>query len=91
MTIILYIISKFVQITLFGILGAMVCRSLLSLFVVPEESILYIFLAYVTEPVILPFRILLERLNIGQELPIDLSMLVAYASLSMIIGFLPVI
>jgi uncharacterized protein YggT (Ycf19 family) len=69
----------------------MLGRVLLQFFVNPEESRLYAFLFFLSEPVILPFRILFAKFNIGQNTPLDMPFLTACLSLSLIQMFLPVI
>lgn len=57
-------------------------RALLSWF--PVSSGIYDFLHTVTEPVIMPVRILFDRLGIDVSIPIDLPFLVTYILLSVV-------
>ena len=57
-------------------------RALLSWF--PVSSGIYDFLHMVTEPVIMPVRILFDRLGIDVSIPIDLPFLVTYILLSVV-------
>lgn len=91
MEILLYILAKSVAIYLSVATYAMLGRVILQFFVNPEESRLYALLFFVTEPVILPFRLLLAKFNIGQNTPLDIPFITACLGISMIQMFLPVI
>ena len=91
MEIIFYILAKSVAIYLNIATYAMLGRVLLQFFVNPGESRLYALLFFVTEPLILPFRLLLAKLNIGQNTPIDMGFITACLGISLIQMFLPVI
>lgn len=69
----------------------MLGRVILGLFVQPEESRLYMLLFYLSEPVIMPFRILFSVLNIGQGTPFDMPFMAACLGLSFLQLFLPII
>ncbi len=88
---ILYILAKSVAIYLNLATYAMLGRVLLQFFANPEESRLYALLFMVTEPLILPFRLLLAKFNIGQNSPLDISFITACFGISLIRMFLPVI
>ena len=60
---------------------AMFIRAILSLFMA-EDNAISSFLYTITEPIILPVRRLLEKFNILQGLPIDISFLITYLLLS---------
>ena len=60
----------------------MLIRALLSWF--PAVSGIYDFLHLVTEPIIMPVRILFDKMGIDSSLPIDLPFLVTYILLSVI-------
>ena len=60
---------------------AMFIRAILSLFMT-EDNAISSFLYTITEPIILPVRRLLEKFNILQGLPIDISFLITYLLLS---------
>ena len=89
----LYIIAKTIDVLLSAVSIAMLIRAFLPLIMreKTEESRLYLFVLVVTEPFVLPFRLLLYKLNIGQNIPIDLSFTVAYIALMLIRLFLPAI
>ena len=50
-------------------------RAVLSLFGASEDNRVLLFAAYVTEPVIWPFRALFDRLGLFEESPIDVPFL----------------
>ena len=60
------------------LLWAMLLRALLPFFIKAEENRFYLFLMVVTEPFVIPVRVIMEKLGIGQNTPIDLSFMIAY-------------
>ncbi len=86
-----YVIAKTVEILLSVISFAMLMRVLLQFFVDVEENKLFVMCVAITEPFIIPFRLILAKFNIGQDSPLDIGFMVAYISLSAISIFLPVI
>ena len=68
----------------------MLLRAILSFFV-DQESVLLTFCIAVTEPVILPFRMLLSRFESLDRLPLDIPFLVTYIAIAILGGVLPVI
>ena len=91
MIIFLQIIAKTVSIALSFIMYAMMARALLPLFVNPMESRVYYFVYAITEPVVIPFRWIFYKLNIGQNSPFDISFFFAYIALMFTNAILPVI
>lgn len=67
-----------ISITLTVLLWAMLLRAILPFIVNPEENRFFFFLLVITEPFVLPVRVILEKLGIGQNTPIDMSFMVAY-------------
>ncbi len=66
---------------------AMLIRAIMSWF--PTESNKFEnFLYMITEPLIMPVRLLFEKLNWFQGLPVDISFFVTYLILSLLILFL---
>lgn len=65
---------------------AMLARAILSWF--PVENRIVDFLYTVTEPFIYPVRILFERMNWFQNLPIDISFMVSYLLISLIVALI---
>ena len=88
---IFYVLAKTVALYLGLCMYLMLARAILSWFVVPEESRLYMLCAFLTEPVILPFRLLFGWLGIGVGMPIDLAYLASVLALTLINSLLPVI
>lgn len=86
-----YILAKVVAVYLGIATYSMLGRVLLQFFVVPEESRLYALLFFISEPVIVPFRLLFAKLNIGQGIPFDMPFMAACLALSVIRLFLPYI
>ena len=66
---------------------AMFIRAIISWFPIDENKFTN-FLYSVTEPVILPIRLLFEKLGWFQNLPIDISFFVTFLLLSLISGLL---
>ena len=85
------IIANFVLIALGFIQLAMLVRAILSLLGFDESGTLGAFLALVTEPVILPARILLSRVQALDGFPLDFSFLLTYFLLTLISGALPAV
>ncbi|MBQ8641747.1 MAG: YggT family protein [Clostridia bacterium] len=76
------------QMTLSVLLGAlellMLGRAILSWFPMDEDNALMRFLHAMTEPVIYPVRVLLERLDLFQGLPIDMSFFFTFILISIL-------
>ena len=68
----------------------MLLRAILSFFV-DQESVLLTFCIAVTEPVILPFRLLFSRFESLDRIPFDIPFIVAYFSLAILGRVLPVV
>lgn len=66
---------------------AMFIRAVLSFFPI-EEGAIHSFLALVTEPFILPVRILFDKLNIAVGIPLDIPFFVTYLILTVLSMFL---
>ncbi len=86
---ILEIIARTVSLFLAFEQFAMFGRAILSWFIRYEGNPIMTFLVLVTEPVILPFRLLLSRFEALERIPVDISFLVAYIALSLIQALLP--
>jgi uncharacterized protein YggT (Ycf19 family) len=65
----------------------MLARAILSWF--PIDNGFVNFLHAITEPFVLPIRLLFERLNWFTGLPIDISFFVSYLLISALLIFLP--
>lgn len=86
--VVLYILAEVVRLALELFLLAMFVRAILSWFV-REETPLMAFLMTITEPVILPFRILTGKISALRTLPIDIAYLLAYIAVSILVSILP--
>ena len=83
----LQIVSNVVVLLLMAVQLAMLLRAILSWF--PMDSNRFTdFLYSITEPFIYPIRLLFERMNWFQSLPIDMSFMFTYLILSVIIMLL---
>ena len=81
------IIKQVVIILLTTVQFAMLARAILSWF--PIDNRFVDFLHAITEPFIIPVRMLFEKMNWFSGLPIDMSFFVTYILLSVILIFLP--
>lgn len=72
---VLYILMRAVLMVVIVLDVALLLRAVLSLFGVDEETAVGALLYFITEPVILPIRALLDRLGWFDGLPIDMSFL----------------
>lgn len=88
---VLIVIAKTISILLSLVTTAMFLRAIVSFIPSLQETRFCAFLLVVTEPVIMPVRYLMQRFNIGQDLPIDLSFTITYFLLIFIEALLPVI
>ena len=89
---VLYILAKCIAVLLSAVSFAMFLRAILSFFMPdPQSSRTMYFLCLITEPFIIPVRVLMQRLNIGQNSPIDWSFFVTYLILAVLEWFLPII
>lgn len=87
MELILIVLRNTVQVLILALQLAMFIRAIFSWFPMDENKFTD-FLYAVTEPVILPVRLLFERLGWFQNLPIDISFFVTFLILSLIGGLL---
>ena len=86
---VLVVIAKIVSLLLSIVSTAMFVRAICSFIPPVTETRFFTFLLVITEPVVMPARFLLYKLNIGQQLPIDLSFTIAYFLLIFIEMLLP--
>lgn len=91
MELVLYLFAKTVSIILEVVSIAMMVRMILSFFISSPENKLYMLSCFITEPFIIPVRILLERLNIGQDTPIDMAFFFTSIIIWLLQVFLPII
>ena len=86
----LQIIASFVSVLLDAVMLCMFVRMIMSFFA-PEGGRFSMFLACVTEPFIIPVRVLLSKFNILQDSPIDWSFTISYLVLVIVRTLLPMI
>ena len=84
MKLFLVLTVNFVDLILTAVLFAMLIRALLSIFMMGEESKFAMILYYFTEPFIIPVRMLLQKLNLFQGTPLDLSFFLTSILLAMV-------
>ena len=88
---VLIVIAKTISILLSLVSTAMFLRAIVSFVPAWQETRFNALLITITEPVILPVRFLMQKFNIAQNLPIDLSFTITYFLLIFIEMLLPVI
>lgn len=88
---ILYILCTTLELYVYFLQSAMLLRALLSFFPAAQESPLAAFLYLATEPAILPVRVLLAKLGVGEDSPIDMSFTFTALILMILPAFLPTI
>lgn len=85
-----YIVAKVVSIGISALSLAMFLRVILQFFVA-EDNKFIIFCYAVTEPFIIPIRVIMEKLNVGQNSPIDIPFFVAYIFITILQMLLPIV
>lgn len=86
---VIYVITGFVNYFIIALQFLMMARALSSWLPMREDSALNNFLYAVTEPVVIPVRMLLERFEAVRNMPIDISFFVAMLMLMLIQMLLP--
>lgn len=91
-----YIIAKVISLMLSAISLAMFTRVIMELVgrmtsYDIQGNKFFIFCYTVTEIFVTPFRYLFARLNLFQGTPIDMPFFIAYITVSLLQGFLPII
>lgn len=76
--VIVYIIVSIVQILISALEIAMLLRAVLSWFIMDDNHPLMNFLRMVTEPVILPIRLLFDKMGWFTDSPLDIPFMVTY-------------
>ncbi|MFQ9148772.1 MAG: YggT family protein [Eubacteriales bacterium] len=89
MTAFIYVVTKLVSVFLGAEQLLMMFRAVLSWLPVDEDSNISNFLFAMTEPVIYPVRMLLDRFEGLDEFPIDLSFIISFMLLSLVQILLP--
>lgn len=84
MTGLAYVLINIVRVFLTAIEALMLIRAILSWLPVDEESTLANFVYMMTEPIVMPVRLVLERFDSIRTMPIDIPFFVAFLLLSAI-------
>ena len=79
-----YVVQSIILLFIEVLSGAMLVRAILSWFPLDEGSKLVAFFYYITEPIIMPMRMLFERFGWGRTSPIDLPFLITVVELSLL-------
>ncbi|MBE6577591.1 MAG: YggT family protein [Ruminococcaceae bacterium] len=90
MDIIIFVVKHTVIVLLSVVEIAMLVRAVLSWFPIDGNKFTELLFA-ITEPFIHPIRVLFIKMNWFQGLPIDISFLVAYILISVVLTVLPMI
>lgn len=69
----------------------MMIRVILPLFLDVENSPIFALTVAITEPIVMPVRIILDKLGIGRGTPIDMGFMATYLVLFIVDIFLPAI
>lgn len=88
---VLFIFAKSVQLLLALVSLAMMVRALMPFFFDVEESKIYLIACFISEPLIAPVRMIMAKLNIGQNSPVDWAFFVTYLIVWILETMLPVI
>ena len=91
MEIIFYILAKAVDIYLDIAAIAILLRVILPFFTDAEHNPIYTVVTVVSEPIIIPFRVISDKLGFWQDTPLDMPLLASTFFLMLISLFLPVI
>lgn len=83
-----YFITKLLLLFFEFLSLAMILRAVLSWILSASESAIMVFLAYVTEPVILPLRRLCDRFDWFQGVPLDMPFLLTTLLVSLAMSVL---
>ena len=86
-----YIIAKTISLLLDAASFAMLLRMILPFFLEPEESRIYALTFCISEPFIAPVRMIMAKLDVGQNSPIDWAFFATYFILMILRMFLPII
>ncbi len=84
MELFLVLTVNFVDLVLGAVMFAMLIRAVMSFLMMGEESKFGMLLYYFTEPFIVPVRRLLEKLNLFQGSPLDISFFLTTVIIAMI-------
>ena len=84
----IYLVTATLSFMLSALQYLMMARAIMSWFPVSEDNVILNFLYAVTEPVIMPVRMLLEKLGWFEGLPLDMFFFFTFILLSILRTFL---
>ena len=84
MVYVIYLIVKVVRLLLYVLELAMLLRAILSWLPIDEDSTLVNFLYAITEPLISPVRLLLDKLGWFRHTPLDISFFITFLLISLL-------
>lgn len=84
----IYVITQTVSVLLSAVQLLMLIRAIMSWFPVDEDSAFLRFVYAMTEPIILPLRLLFERFGWFEGMPIDMPFFITFMLLSFLRLFL---
>ena len=84
----MFVLKQIVIVFLSVVQIAMLLRAVLSWFPIPENRFVDL-LYYVTEPFIVPIRLLFDKLGWFSGMPIDISFMVSYLIITVTLVLLP--
>ena len=87
----IYVLTTLVNVALSALQLLLIARALLSWMPFDEDSKLICFITMLTEPVVLPLRLIFERFDALADLPIDISCMAAFLILSTVQVLLPTV
>ena len=74
----LYVLSATVHLMISAVLFAMMARVIMSFIPNAQDTKFFAFVFMISEPIIIPIRFLLYKLNLFQDTPLDISFLLTY-------------
>jgi len=88
---VLFVLTSIVNYFLIGLQLMMFIRAILSWIMPEDDNPLVNFVVAVTEPVIYPVRLILDRFEFFAGMPFDISFFVAFFLISILQNILPII
>ena len=82
---VLFVAGRLVYLLLNGVWLLMIARVIMELLPVEEENPLYRFSIAVTEPVVIPFRVLAARFTDAETSPVDVGFFAAFFVLGLLL------
>ena len=88
---IVYVIIRIVYYLIVVMQVVMFARAIMSWLMPEEDNALVRFITIVTDPIIIPVRMILEKFEFVRSMPIDISFMVAFILLVIIQNILPAV